>query len=264
MPSPTFSRNTAAAAAAVLTCGAAAAHGTGSSLSVQFSQCTEFVGVAPIDAARARAEVPQRYTPFEDALGARLVVRAADCAAVRVGAGPARPGRVAQIGVSIASPDGTAVDPNTSINNYTVTYASNSAALVAALRAAGVPAALDLGLAYEITPPTGAGSRFYVAVSPEWDGGSGERATWFLSGSVNTPGVPTSFLANWWRLGGGRETKMATSIASISFDFASQVSLATSRLNSVGRLLQDNGVAGFPLSFRGAFDAGTMVVTVNR
>lgn len=231
------------------------------STTVQFAQCTEFVGVAPVDAVKARALVPATYTPVIDAAGARQVVRAADCTSVRVGMRPPKPGRVAQIGIIIFSPDGTAADPNTGINNYTLTYASNAPALVAVLRAAGVPVALDLGLAYEISPPLGAGSEFYVAVSPELDGGAGNRATWFLHGSVNTPLVPTTFLANWWRREGAREVKMATDIPAISFDFASQVRFATSRLNTVGGLLGANGLAGFPLSFRGAFAAGTMLVT---
>ena len=248
--------------AAALASGNALAHGPHST-SVQFAQCTEFVGVAPVDATRARALVPAAYTPVVDAAGARLVVRAADCASVRVGNLPPKPGRVAQIGIIILSPDGTAADPNTGINNYTLTYASNAPALVAALRGAGVPAALDLGLAYEISPPLGTGSEFYVAVSPELDVGTGKRATWFLHGSVNSPQVPTTFLANWWRRDGTREVKMATDIPAISFDFASQVRFATSRLNTVGGLLGANGLAGFPLSFRGAFAAGTMVVTTH-
>lgn len=236
----------------------AQAHGP--SLTVQFAKCTEFVGIAAVDVLKARALVPARYTLVSDAAGARLVVRAADCAAVRVGNQPARPGRVAQIGLMIVSPDGTGTDPNTSINNYTLSYASNSQALVAALRAAGVPAALDTGLAYEVSPTSGVGSEFYAAVSP----GAEASPTWFLHGSVNTPGFGTSFLANWWRADGRRETKMATDIPAISFDFASQVGFTTSRLNLVGELLGRNRAPGFLLSFRGAFEAGQMLVSVER
>lgn len=240
--------------------GTAPAQAHGPELTVQFAQCTEFVGVAPVDALKARALVPARYALVGDAAGARLVVRVADCAAVRVGPLPARPGRVAQIGLIIVSPDGTGTDPNTSINNYTLSYASNSPALVAALRAAGVPAALDAGLAYEVTPPSGPGSEFYAAVSRVAEG----SPTWFLHGSVNTPTFATSFLANWWRAEGGRQTKMATDIASISFDFASQLSFTTSRLNTIGRLMGSNRAPAFVQSFRGAFAAGTMVVSVER
>jgi hypothetical protein len=245
---------------AVAGCTAAQAQAADTPLAVQFSRCTEFVGLQPIDAAAARAQVPPAYTPVTDAAGARLVVRVADCEAVRVGALPAlsaRPGRVAQIGVMIVSPDGTGTDPNTAINNYTLSYTTNSAALVLALRASGVPATLDAGLAIE----AGASGEFYAAVSPELDT---DAPTWFLHGRVNTPSFGTSFLANWWRSNGGRETKMATDIPSISFDFGSDVDFTTARRNLVGALLPGNQVRHFPLSFRGAFATGTMLVSVRR
>ena len=123
-----------------------------------------------------------------------------------------------------------------------------------------MPAAVDTGLAYEVSPSTGLGSEFYAAVSPEFDA----SPTWFLHGSVNTPSFATSFLANWWRADGARETKMATDIPSISFDFASQMSFTTSRLNLIGKLTGSNRAPAFVQSFRGAFAAGTMVVTVER
>ncbi|RVU49288.1 hypothetical protein [Rubrivivax rivuli] len=231
---------------------------------VQFTQCTEFVGVAVVDAAAARALVPARYTLVADAAGARLVVRAADCAAVRVGARPARPGRVAQVGLIIVSPDGTGTDPNTAINNYTLGYVSNSPALVQALRGAGVPAVLDEGLAYTAPAPTAAGGSgdLFVAVAPEHPA-AGPR--WFLHGTVNVPGFDTSFLANWWVAGpGGRETKMATTLPLISFDFGSQVSFTTQRQGALATLLPGHRIENFVLSFRGAFPAATMVTTVTR
>jgi len=240
----------------VLCLAAAAAPATGAQ--VQFSRCTEFVGVAAADAARVRALVPLRYAPIVDAAGAKLVVRVADCEAVRIGSLPARPGRVAQIGVIIISPDGTGTDPNTAINNYTLSYVTDSAALALLLRAAGVPAAIDTGLAIESTP-AGAANEFYAAVSPEIDTGS---PTWFLHGTVNTPALASPFLANWWRYGSGRETKMATDIPTINFDFGSVMAFTTSRHNLVGRLLPGgNQVSNFQLTFRGAFAEGTMTVT---
>jgi len=165
---------------------------------------------------------------------------------------------VAQIGLIIRSPDGTALDPNTSINNYTLTYATNSAPLAALLRSAGVPAELDVGLAIESTA-AGSGQEFYAAVSPEVNG----TPDWFLHGSVKTPGFNTSFLANWWRLNGQRETKMATTIDHIAFDFSSAVSFTTARSSVVGGLIGGNRIGMFPVSFRGAFPNATMVTTVS-
>jgi hypothetical protein len=239
-------------------------------LGVQFSLCTEFVGLAPVNTAGARALVPARYnvvTDISSVNGATLVVRVTDCKGVKVGGLPARAGRVAQIGVLISSPDGTATDPNTSINNYTISYASNVPALVLGLLANGVPAVLDVGLAYEFAPasaPTGT-SELYAAVSPELDT-LAASPTWFLHGSVKTPGFNTTFLANWWRSREGganpRQVKMSSTFPAIAFDFSSVVSFTTSRLNTVGKLLPaGNQVASFPISFRGAYDAATMVVS---
>ena len=252
-----------ALAAALAAAGAASAHGGNAPLTVQFSGCTEFVGVAAADAVRVRARVPQRFTPIVDAAGAKLVVRVADCSAVKVGALPARPGRVAQIGAMIFSPDGTATDPNTAINNYTLSYATNSPSLAVALRSTGVPAVLDEGLAIEATPTGGANgaAAFYAAVSPDFELGS---PTWFLHGTVFTPGFNSPFLANWWQAVGAADVKMSTDIPSIAFDFGSVMTFATSRRNAIGALLPDNVVTNWQLTFRGAFDAGTMTVTQRR
>ncbi len=244
----------ALAAAALM----AQAHGPGTT--VRFDGCTEFVGVAPADAARARALVPSRYTPVADAAGARLVVRVADCRAVQVGAGPARPGRVAQVGLIIVSPDGTAADPNTGINNYTLAYSTDSPALALALRHAGVPAELDAALAVESLPSTGQASAYFAAVAPQ----RAEGLRFTLHGTVLPPGFGTRFLANWWLTDGRRETKMATDIPAISFDFGSQMTLVTSRQQVAGQLLGTGVLQGFPLSFHGAFDSGVMAVTVSR
>lgn len=223
---------------------------------VEFTNCTEFVGVAPVAEARARALVPARYQLFADGLGARVIVRVADCEGVRVGLLPRRAGRLAQVGIIIASPDGTATDPNTSINNYTLTYATNMPALAARLQLANVPAVVDTNLAYEFAPVQGP-SELYAAVTPEF----GVSPTWFLHGSVTHPTFQTTFLANWWFDKGGEQTKMATTIPVIFFDFTSTVSFYTSRHNVIGQLIGGNRIANFPLSFRGKFAAGQMVVT---
>ncbi len=237
-------------------CMLGAAHAAAAS-KVTFSDCTEFVGVAPVNEAAARALVPNRYMLIADSAGAKLVVRIADCKAVRVGTLPARPGTVAHIGITIASPDGTGTDPNTSINNYTLTYATNSAALALLLRGAKVPAVLDPDLAYEFAPTQGP-SELYASVTPEF----GVSPTWFIHGTVTNPSFPTPFLANWWFGQGTWQTKMATDIPTILFDFNSNVSFYTTRNSVVGRLIGSNKISNFPLSFRGQFAVGTMTISV--
>lgn len=225
---------------------------------VIFSECTEFVGVAPVPEAAARALVPGRYSLVADVSGARLVIRIADCAGVRAGAAPRRPGTVAHIGIMINSPDGTGTDPNTAINNYTLSYATNVPALARLLREANVPAVLDPGMAYEFAPAQGP-SELYAAVTPA----SATSPTWFIHGTVTNPGFATPFLANWWAAKGHRETKMETVFPVILFDFTSTVSFYTSRNNVIGQLLGSNRIAGFALSFRGAYETAEMIVSEN-
>jgi hypothetical protein len=223
---------------------------------VEFTQCTEFVGVTPVSETAARAMVPQRYQLVADAAGARLLVRVTDCEGIRVGSLPRRPGRIAQTGIVIVSPDGTATDPNTAINNYMLSYATNLPALVERLRRADVPAVLDLNLAYEFAPPQGP-SELYAATTPAF----GSAPTWFIHGTVTQPGIQTTFLANWWFAQGNSETKMATTFPVIFFDFTSAVALYTSRNNRLGQLIGGNQIERFPLSFRGAYGNARMAIT---
>lgn len=225
-------------------------------LSVTFENCTEFVGVAPVDEAKARALVPAPYQLVTDDAGAKLVVRLSDCQGIAVNHRPAQPGTVAHIGIILYSPDGTATDPNTSINNYTLSYTSNLADLVKGLNKQGVTAALDTQLAYEVTPVSGP-AEFYASVSPN----VGNAPTWSLYGNVADPQIPSEFLANWWQLSAKGEIKMATTIPLIYFDFSSQVSFLTSRQNQIGTLIGGNQIAHFPLTFRGQFATAEMVVT---
>ncbi len=227
-------------------------------LAVTFNDCTEFAGIAPVPEERARALVPAPYQLVSDAAGAKLVVRVSDCGSVVVGNQPGRPGRVAHIGIMIQSPDGTATDPNTSINNYTLSYSSNLRDLVKRLHALGVPASLDARLAYEFSPAQGP-SEFYAAVAPAVE----SSPTWFLHGTITNPAISSTFLANWWVLSKAGQTKMATTFPAILFDFTSAVSFYTSRTNEVGQLLGSNGIANFPVSFRGQYPVADMSVTLS-
>ena len=244
--------------AVLAACALGAAPTFAAPLTVKFSQCSEFVGLVPIPAAKAQALLPARYTLVVDAADtARLVVRMTDCQAIRVGALPARAGRLAQAGLLIVSPDGTAADPNTGINNYTLTYATNVPALALGLQSQDVPAALDAAMEYVVKPPLGAGSALYAAVAPEL----GDPTRFFLDGSVNTPTFATTFLANWWRVDGKRQIRMQSDFPTISFDFASSVAFTTNSDNMLGQLTGTNRVTSFAITYRGVYDTATMVVT---
>lgn len=131
--------------------------------SVDFSQCTEAVGVGPVSLSKASVLVPSVFNvlsvPNANASPtAGIVVRATSCAGVRVDGGPAVPTKISQIGVELVPPDGTG-----DINNYTLVYVSNNGELVEAFHHAGVPALFDSSLTYQFTyDSTGVGGEIYV------------------------------------------------------------------------------------------------------
>jgi hypothetical protein len=225
-------------------------------LTVNFTNCTEFAEVAPVDASSARALVPAQYQLDTSATQAYLVVRVSDCQGISVANHPAQPGRVAHIGIELISPDGTASNPLTGINNYTLSYASNVPELVEALNQLGVPAAHDSGLDYEFNPAQGP-SELYAAVAPR----DADSPTWFLHGTVTNPTYPSPFLANWWFSSGEHEVKMATTFPLIDFDFSSVVNFYTSRNNVIGKLIAGNVITDFPVSYRGGYTKAQMLVT---
>ena len=110
--------------------------------SVDFTQCTEAVGVGPVSLTTAGALVPAPFSVLPivavPSSTAAIVVRATSCAAVRVDGGAPAATNISQIGVEIVAPDGTG-----DINNYTVIYVTNDQALAEYLQIAGLPAVFD-------------------------------------------------------------------------------------------------------------------------
>jgi len=101
---------------------------------VSLRDCTELIGLGPVEFAKARSVVPIRYSlvPFNG--GAGLVVRASRCAVAGVDSSAEKPAIVAQVGIAIIPPDGTG-----DINNYTLLYATDHQQLAQALNHAGLP-----------------------------------------------------------------------------------------------------------------------------
>src|SRR5215467_7801965 len=75
--------------------------------SVDFSQCTEFAGVGPVDFGRASSLVQPAFTTLQAGSAAAIVVRATSCASARVDGGGGVPTIISQIGIEIVPPDGT-------------------------------------------------------------------------------------------------------------------------------------------------------------
>ncbi|HEY1340488.1 MAG TPA: hypothetical protein VGF59_23410 [Bryobacteraceae bacterium] len=247
-----FGKRVTVAARAALFLAACAALRADSSFTAALKNCTELIGFGPVDFAAARALVPASFTlvPFNGSAG--LVVRASRCESVRIDGLPAKSAVVAQAGIAVIPPDGTG-----DINNYTLLYSTNDDQLFFALLRAGLPAVLDLALAYEFTPDSTGHGEMYAAVSPLL------QPAWFLTGAADPPppgGAPVT--ANWWYNSLRGTLKMATTIPSISYGAAS-FALHTSRSSTLGKLIGGNTDSAFVLfNARGVFATGDFAATV--
>jgi hypothetical protein len=223
-------------------------------LAASLENCTELIGFGPVPLAAVQPLVPPRFQVVPIVPGnAGLVVRASSCSRVSLdGQGP-EPVLVAQIGIAIASPDGTG-----DINNYSLLYVTNSKRLADALQDAGLPAQWDGAFAYEFTPNAAGSGELYVAVSPA--GGP-----YFLTGNASPPpGPPSPVVANWWFAARESVVKMSTSIPGIAYGPSTAV-LHTSKFTAIGNLIGGNTDAAFLfLNARGVFASGQLVVSIPR
>jgi hypothetical protein len=147
---------------------------------------------------------------------------------------------VSQIGVVLVPPDGSG-----DINNYTLSYTTNSLRLAVKLELAGLPVTLDPDLVYEITPdPPGAAGELFSEVSPL------ASPSWFLSGVMGdpTPGPTFPFVANWWYKARQGRLKMSSSIPLLNYG-----------LGSVKAHWGNS--SSFGTNLRGVFANGTMTVS---
>lgn len=222
--------------------------------SVDFAQCTEVVGVGPVDFARAAALVPSRFSTLAVGGTAAIVVRATSCGGVQVnGHAPVRTA-ISQIGVEIVPPDGTG-----DINNYTLVYVSNNAELIAAYNQAGVPAFFDANLTYQFTyDSTGKAGEIYVEADAPG------LPAYFITGTETDPAAPYGdFKANWWFAGPKGVVKQAADFPNIAFG-AAAVSLHTDRKSVIGALIGGNTDADFHyLPLRGVYSSAHMQVSVS-
>lgn len=221
--------------------------------SVDFSQCTEFAGVGPVDLARASSLVQPAFTTLSVGSTAAIVVRATSCASAQVNGGPGIPTIISQIGIEIVPPDGSG-----DINNFTLIYATDNAQLALAFRLVGLPAIFDPTITYEFTyDATGKSGELYVEA-----GGAGLPA-YFLTGTEADPtGGSSDFKANWWYRGFSGVIKQASDFPNIAFGVAN-VSLHTSRESVLGKLIAANTDADFHfLPVRGVYATAHMDVTV--
>jgi hypothetical protein len=225
----------------------------GLSFKVAFSNCHEFVGEGPVALDRAQRFVPQDYVITTTASAqAEIVVRMTRCEAVKVDGTRAIPTIISQIGINIASPDGTGM-----INNYTLIHATNNPFLAEALDRIGVPASYDPTITYEYAHnDTDNGGVLYGAVP------NANVPAYFLYGQETEPppNAPQPFIANWW-YGTGDRVRQQMAFPAISFG-ASHVTLYTSAFSALGQLIGGNAYANFSiLALRGVYPSSEMIVT---
>jgi hypothetical protein len=184
--------------------------GTGT-LDVDFANCTEYAGFVPVPLANAAPLVPAGYSVAIGSPGeANAIVRVAHCASVVVAGKATGAGTVAQLGVNIVAPQGTG-----DINNYTVWYDTDGAALWAGLRGAGIDAAFDPILFYDRLPNSnGTTARLVVA------NGVDPTPPFIIDSTVLIPTSqtqPIDFTANWWQTNSGQTAVMASDFPNILF-----------------------------------------------
>ncbi len=220
----------------------------GQSFNVQLQNCTEFIGIASIPIAKLQPRVPSGYTIAEGPPGfGSLVVRTSECPNSRVDGASPENLKIAQIGVVVVPPDGTG-----DINNYTLTYSTNSVRLALKLELAGMNVSLDQDQIYERN-----GVEFYSEISPL----IGTVPGWYVQGTVTDPppGTPQfPFVANWWTNVRNGRVKMSTSIPLLSYGDG-LVRVFTRRQSTLGGLLDANS-ASFGTNLRGVFASATLTV----
>jgi hypothetical protein len=227
------------------------------SFKVGFSNCEEFIGEGPVAMELAQRFVPPGYIIAATPPGhAPIVVQMTRCEAVKVDGTRAVPTTISQIGVNIASPDGTGT-----INNYTLIYVTNNPFLAEALDRVGVPASYDPTITYEYTPDgKGKGGVVYGAVP------NANVAAYFFYGQETEPPPNTQhlFTANWW-FGTADPTRVRqqTTFPAISFG-TSNVTLYTSAFSALGQLIAGNVYGNFSiLGSRGVYASAEMIVSAS-
>jgi len=175
---------------------------------VEFDGCVVFAGIGLVPTAKARALVPAEYTLAGDAEHARIVVRVARCSGSVVDGKNTGPMIVSHIGIGLIGPDTT-----TSINNYTLWYATDNARLHAKLTALGVNADKTNSLSLTLN----AGTLSVLSSSPH------TPSFQVLGTAVPPTAAPIPTTGTWWDDGCHGTVRSRTPIPAIQFGTAHTV-----------------------------------------
>ena len=227
---------------------AAAAPATPKPLEVAFANCSEFAGITTIAMKDARPVVPSSFTLAGARDAVPFVVRVAHCERVSIAGFAPEAATVAQLGVSVASPDGTG-----DINNYALWYYTTNARLAVALRQYGVPTQWVPQLRYQLG--LDAHSRLSINVAP------GRPAFRINSAVADPTSAPVSFTANWWAESDLGRTKMSTPIPALQFGSAA-TTLKTAHAGDLGQLLHSSTATFAVLDSFNRFATAPMITTL--
>jgi hypothetical protein len=189
---------------------------------VDFSGCAEFAGIGLVPFANARPLVPLHYTLAGDATHAVVVVRVSHCSGAAIDGNARGDTTISQIGISVVGQD-----PSADINNYTIAYATDQAALHLRLLAAGVAADRALVLRF------GASSTGFLNI----DSLSLHTPAFHVQGPSTPPSAsPVQFVASWWADGGFGVVRSRTTFPAIRFG-NSTVTLTTPAGSTLAKLI---------------------------
>jgi hypothetical protein len=224
-------------------------------LDVDFANCTEYAGFVPVPLANAAPLVPAGYSIALGSPGeANAIVRVAHCASVVVEGTATGPGTVAQLGVNVVPPNGTG-----DINNYTVWYDTDGLALAEGLRHAGIDAAFDPFLFYDLRP-TGNGTTANLVIV----NGFLPAPPFLVDSTVLIPTSatqPIDFTANWWQTNSGSTAVMASDFPNILFGAESTgVTIEVVPETPLGKLIGASSGTFVGLSVSNVIPSATMHV----
>jgi hypothetical protein len=222
------------------------------SFDVEFTDCSELASITTITVAKARTVVPATFTLAGDASGVPFVVRVAHCHAVSIDGRAPEAGTVAQLGVSIVSPDGTG-----DINNYTAWYYTTSKRLAVKLQLLGVPAQWVPRLGYHLVPNSANTGTLGIHVA------IGHPAFHLTAPVIEPAAAAAAFEANWWIQSGTHRTKMSTPIPALRFGTAT-TTMTTPSNGQLGRLLDGPTETFALLDSYNRFPDAHMTVATNR
>jgi hypothetical protein len=179
---------------------------------VTFQKCSEFVGVTLVPTSNVRSRVPADYelavytTPEE----AAVVVRIADCDAVRVRNKKPRAARVVQVGVVLAG-----MNSGSDIDNYTLWYVTNDQHLARELSNVGVPAEFSKQSSYSFSPNASGSGPLTITSRTK------HAPDFLVSGAAALPTTDAiPFQASWWYDGVYGTIQMETYLPVFQFGVA--------------------------------------------